>query len=187
MTAGREVVEDYRSKGLSLRAHPLLFLRASLNQRRFSPCNTVSSTAKGRRLSIAGLVLVRQMPGSAKGVIFITLEDETGIANLIVWPSVFEANRRTILGSSMLGCRGKVQRAGDVTHLIVEQVSDLSDDLRRVSDLDMALPVTTGRGDGAKQQMSPDSRDRKAPLHMPRDMYVPDLHIDTLKKARNFR
>ena len=96
------------------------------------------------RISIAGLVLVRQMPGSAKGVMFITLEDESANANLIVWPTVFEQNRRPILGATMLGCRGKVQHASGVIHLIVEQVRDLSADLRRVSGIDDAVSAHAG-------------------------------------------
>jgi error-prone DNA polymerase len=87
MTTGREVVEDYRSTGLTLRVHPIPFLRQSLNARRFSPCCNLASTANGQRISLVGLVLVCQMPGSAKGVMFITLEDETANANLIIWPS----------------------------------------------------------------------------------------------------
>jgi error-prone DNA polymerase len=188
MTMGREVVEDYRTKGLSLRAHPLAFLRPSLADRGYLPCAALRDTPDGRRISIAGLVLVRQMPGSAKGVMFITLEDEAESANLIVWPSVFEKNRRTILSASMLGCRGKVQRASDVTHLIVEQLVDLTADLRTVSGLDGAFPLVPGRGDEAKHGgHGPESRDPR-PIAKPRDMYVPDLHIDTIKlKARNFR
>jgi error-prone DNA polymerase len=98
---------------LSLRAHPLAFLRQTLHARKYLPCTALQDATDGRRISIAGLVL-RQMPGSAKGVMFITLEDEAGTGNLIVWPSVFEKNRRTILSASMLGCRGKVQRASGV-------------------------------------------------------------------------
>jgi error-prone DNA polymerase len=76
MTAGREVVEDYRSTGLSLRAHPLAFLRESLRARGYAPCQSIRSARNGSQISIAGLLLVRQMPGSAKGVMFITLEDK---------------------------------------------------------------------------------------------------------------
>ncbi len=188
MTAGREVVEDYRSTGLSLRGHPLSFLRPHLEAKRYQPCRTLQTAGKGSRIAIAGLVLVRQMPGSAKGVMFITLEDETANANLIVWPNVFEQNRRSILGASMLGCRGRVQHASGVTHLIVEQVSDLSSELRRVSGIDGAFPVNGGRGDDAKRGGSgDDSRDPK-PIVRPRDMYEPDMHIESLKvRARNFR
>jgi error-prone DNA polymerase len=189
MTLGREVVEDYRSKGLSLRAHPLRFLRENLSQRGYVPCSTLRDTPDGRRISIAGLVLVRQMPGSAKGVMFITLEDETANANLIVWPSVFENNRRAILGASMFGCGGKVQNANNVIHLIVEQVVDLTPNLKQVSGLDLEFPVPAGRGDEARHGGSGlDSREPKQTVPTPRDLYVPDLHIDTLKiKARNFR
>ena len=188
MTLGREVVEDYRSKGLSLRAHPLRFLRQNLSGRGYVPCSALRDTPDGRRISIAGLVLVRQMPGSAKGVMFITLEDESANANLIVWPSVFENNRRPILGASMLGCRGKVQNANNVIHLIVEQVVDLTGDLKRISGLDGEFPLPAGRGDEARHGGSgPDSREPKQTVPTPRDIYVPDLHIDTLKvKARNF-
>jgi error-prone DNA polymerase len=189
MTLGREVVEDYRSKGLSLRAHPLQFLRQNLSERGYVPCSTLRDTPDGRRISIAGLVLVRQMPGSAKGVMFITLEDESANANLIVWPSVFENNRRPILGASMLGCRGKVQNANKVIHLIVEQVVDLTADLKWISGLDGEFPLPAGRGDEARHGGSgPDSREPKQTVPTPRDIYVPDLHIDSLKiKARNFR
>jgi error-prone DNA polymerase len=189
MTTGREVVEDYRNTGLSLRGHPLGFLRQSLTARGYMPCAALRTAANGSRLSLAGLVLVRQMPGSAKGVMFITLEDEGANANLIVWPSVFEQNRRAVLGATLMGCRGKVQKANGVTHLIVEHVSDFSADLKRVSGLGTAFPMVAGRGDEARSGGSGgDSREPKQPISKPRDMYVPDLHIDTLKvKARNFR
>jgi error-prone DNA polymerase len=187
MTMGREVVEDYRSKGLSLKAHPLSFLRESLQARGYSACDILKSASNGSRTSIAGLVLVRQMPGSAKGVMFITLEDESSNANLIVWPSVFEENRRTILSASMLGCRGKVQRANGVTHLIVESTADLTSDLRTVSGRDAPFHLAAGRGDEARHSGGGDSREPK-PISKPRDMYDPNLHIDELKvKSRNFR
>lgn len=189
MTLGREVVEDYRSTGLSLRAHPVGFLRDQLHARGYLPCITLREARNGSRISIAGLVLVRQMPGSAKGVMFITLEDESANANLIVWPSVFEQHRRIILGATMLGCRGRLQRANDVTHLVVEHAADLSADLKRVSGLNLEFPPVPGRGDEAKHGGSGgDSREPKPPITRPRDMYEPDLHINTLMvKVRNFK
>ena len=187
MTAGREVVEDYRSNGLSLRGHPLAFLRDSLQARGYLACEALRTAPNGSRISIAGLVLVRQMPGSAKGVMFITLEDESANANLIVWPSVFEENRRAILGASLLGCRGKVQRANGVIHLIVESTMDLTSDLRTVSGLEEPFLIVAGRGDEARHSGGGDSREAK-PISKPRDMYDPHPHIDDLKvKARNFR
>jgi error-prone DNA polymerase len=190
MTAGREVVEDYRATGLSLRAHPLGFLRDRLAERGYAPCGTLRTTPDGRRAAIAGLVLVRQMPGSAKGVMFITLEDESANANIIVWPSVFEKNRRAILAASLLGCEGKVQSANGVIHLVVDHVRDLTAEMKQISGLDTAFPLKAGRGDEARHGGSGmDSREPKQrPIIQPRDMYTPDLHIDTLKvKARNFR
>src|ERR1700731_1925012 len=80
----------------------------------------------GRRLTIAGLVLIRQRPGTASGVIFVTIEDETGVANLIVWPGIFEAYRRIVLGASLLGCTGRLQREGLVIHVVAERLVDLS-------------------------------------------------------------
>jgi len=189
MTMGREVTQDYQTTGLSLRAHPVGFLRERLSSKGFLPCDAVRNARNGARIGIAGLVLVRQMPGSAKGVMFITLEDESANANLIVWPAVFEKNRRTILAATMLGCRGRVQCANGVIHLIVEEVADLSAGLKLISGLDKAFPLEAGRGDEAKHVGSGgDSREPKPPISKPRDIYVPDLHIDTLKpKARNFR
>src|SRR5690606_12412894 len=86
-----------------------------------------------RQVAVAGLVLTRQMPGGKK-VVFLTLEDETGIANIIVWPKVFAANRRTIMSASFLGVRGRIQRAGIVVHVLAESFFDLSGELARLRD-----------------------------------------------------
>jgi error-prone DNA polymerase len=102
--------------------------------------------------------------------------------------TVTYTNRRAILGATMLGCCGKVQHASGVTHLVVEHVIDLSDQLKRVSGLDDAFPIHPGRGDEAKRGGSGDDSREPKVISRPRDMYEPDLHIDTLKvKARNFR
>ena len=93
----------------------------------------------GRWLEAAGLVLVRQRPGSAKGVMFITLEDETGIANLVVWPQMFEKFRRVVMGASMIAVRGRVQREGEVVHLVAHQLADLSAELATVGSRDAAF------------------------------------------------
>ena len=107
MTQGREVVEDYRAVHLSLPAHPIGFLRERLAAKGYRPCRTLRKTPDGRRIAIAGLIFARQMPGSAKGVMFITLEDESANANLIVWPSVL---RRTGVRSSEPRCWDFVAR-----------------------------------------------------------------------------
>ena len=141
MTAGREVVEDYRSTGLSLRRHPVSFLRADLHAQRIVRCADLANARDGQRLTVAGIVLVRQRPGSARGVLFITIEDETGHANLIVWPSVFDRQRRLVLTASMLACRGKVQREGEVIHVIADHLTDLSALLRSVGGAGRRVPA----------------------------------------------
>ena len=132
MAAGGEVVQDYGHVGLSLRPHPVSFLRGDLCRRHIVPCADVMAARDGRWLEAAGLVLVRQRPGSAKGVTFITLEDETGIANLVIWQTVFARHRRAILSASMMAVRGRIQRDGEVVHLVARRVTDLSDELMGV-------------------------------------------------------
>jgi len=114
MAADGEVVEDYRSVGLSLRSHPVAFLRDELHRRGMVTCAELVHARDGRHLTVPGLVLVRQRPGSASGVMFITLEDETGVANLVIWPSLFERRRRLVLSAGMLACHGRVHREGEV-------------------------------------------------------------------------
>jgi error-prone DNA polymerase len=189
MTKGREVVEDYRSHGLTLRAHPLSFLRDELNGAGIAPCVALRTAQNGKRITVSGLVLVRQMPGSAKGVMFVTLEDETDIANLIIWPSLFDKQRKIILGAQMMACRGKVQSVSGVIHVVAEYLIDQTEVLNGVGGKDEAFVLPAGRGDEAKHGGSGlDSREPKLPTIRPRDIYVPDLQIDTLKvTARNFR
>jgi error-prone DNA polymerase len=186
-TAGREVVEDYRHVGLTLRRHPVAFLRTDLQARRIVTCEDAMQARDGRWLEAAGLVLVRQRPGSAKGVLFITLEDETGIANLVVWPQTFEKFRRVVMGASMLAVCGRVQREGEVVHLVAHQLTDLSADLATVGSRDAAFSLPHGRGDQVKGGGGPDPRELPPKGLRTRDIYAPDLHIDTIKvKARNF-
>ena len=189
MTGGREVVEDYGHLGLTLRDHPLAFLRKDLGKDRYVSCAEAMAAKDGRFLKAAGLVLVRQMPGSAKGVMFISVEDETGVANLVVWPKLYEKQRRVILTSSMLGIDGRIQREGDVVHLIAYRLFDLSDLLASVGGRDAPFPLPHGRGDEfARGPSAPDARSVSLNGPKARDIFVPDLHIDTLKqRSRNFR
>ena len=173
MAEGGEVVEDYQSTGLSLRRHPVSFLRRELRTRGMVTCASLASTKEGRRITVPGIVLVRQKPGSAKGVMFITIEDETGIANLVLWPSLFEKQRRLVLSAGMLACRGRVQRDGTVIHVVVEHLVDLSQELRSVGN--RTLPIERGRGDGATHPGSADSREQVAAAGWrTRDIYSPD-------------
>ena len=129
---GREVVEDYNSVGLTLRRHPLAFLRRELARRKLIACSELARLKDGSRVAVAGIVLVRQRPGSARGVLFVTLEDETSVANLVIWSTVFESHRRIVLNAEMLACHGRLQREGDVIHVIADRCEDLSDLLRGV-------------------------------------------------------
>jgi error-prone DNA polymerase len=147
MTAGGEVVEDYSHVGLTLRSHPVSFLRAELRGKRIVTCAEAMQARDGRCLETAGLVLVRQRPGSAKGVMFITIEDETGVANLVIWPSLYEKQRRIILSGGMIAVHGRIQREGEVVHLVAQHLTDLSPALASVGDRDEAFPLPHGRGD----------------------------------------
>ena len=140
MTAGREVEEDYGHVGLSLRQHPVAFLRDDLARQKVVTAAEAAASRDGRRVKVAGLVLVRQMPGSAGGVVFITLEDETGIANLVVWQSLFQQQRRLVLTARMIAVEGRIQREGDVVHLVAAGLHDLSDLLASLGDRDPGAP-----------------------------------------------
>jgi len=135
---GREVVDDYTSTGLSLRQHPVAFLRRDLSRHGMVACRDLLHLRDGRRVVVPGIVLVRQRPGSARGVMFITIEDETGVANLILWPDRYLAQRQLVLSAAMLACHGRVQREGEVVHIIADRLEDLTDLLRGVGDRDVA-------------------------------------------------
>jgi error-prone DNA polymerase len=126
MPLGAHVVEDYRRLSLSLKAHPVAFMRARLDARNVRRSEVLTTLKSGDRVAVAGLVLVRQRPGTAQGVIFMTLEDETGIANLIVWPKAFERLRAIVIGARFVVATGKLQNESGVVHLIVERMEDLT-------------------------------------------------------------
>jgi error-prone DNA polymerase len=126
MPLGAHVVEDYRRLSLSLKAHPVAFMRARLDARSVRRSEALATLKSGDRVAVAGLVLVRQRPGTAQGVIFMTLEDETGIANLIVWPKAFERLRAIVIGARFVVATGKLQNESGVVHLIVDRMEDLT-------------------------------------------------------------
>ena len=161
MKQGREVVEDYASVGLTLRRHPIAFLRHELSMMNCVTSASLRNTRDEKRLMVAGIVLVRQRPGSAKGVMFMTIEDETGHANVVVWPDIFEKYRRLILSATMVACYGKLQREGEVIHVIANRLVDLSAMLRSVGGRNEAFAPATGRGDEARHGGGPDSREIK--------------------------
>jgi error-prone DNA polymerase len=124
---GQDIAADYRSLGLTLRRHPVALLRGALAGRGILPNQELWEQPNGRIVTAAGLVITRQRPGSASGVTFVTLEDETGYVNLIVWERVAEAQRAALLESRLLMARGRLQREGDVLHVIAQRLTNLSE------------------------------------------------------------
>ncbi len=185
MTLGREVVEDYRSVGLTLRRHPVSFLRDDLTRQRIVSCAGLAGVRDGQRVDVAGIVLVRQRPGSAKGVLFMTIEDETGISNLVVWPKLFERQRWLVLSAGMIACRGRLQREGLVVHIVAERLTDLSALLRSVGARDEDFLLASGRGDEAKHGGAPDPREKLRPAC---DIFPAPMPREEIKvPTRDFR
>ncbi|OWO96586.1 error-prone DNA polymerase [Rhizobium esperanzae] len=126
MPPGEQVIEDYRYLSLSLKAHPVFFLREEFRKMGITRNVDLLTVPNGKRVTIAGLVLVRQRPGSAKGVIFMTLEDETGVANAIVWSKIFDKYRAVVMGARLVKIRGRLQSHSGVIHTVVEHIEDMT-------------------------------------------------------------
>jgi error-prone DNA polymerase len=157
MPLAEHVVSDYQTVRLSLKAHPMQFLRDHYAARGFVRACDLRDIRYGKRVSLAGLVLIRQRPGSAKGVCFITLEDETGTANLVVWPDAFAAQRKIVMGARLMVVHGIVQHDEAVCHLIASRLEDDSARLRTLADGN-ALDPQLGRGDGGGASRPPLAR-----------------------------
>ena len=127
MPLSEHVVNDYRTLRLSLKAHPLSFLRDRIRAARFAACGDLKAMRDGAKVSVAGVVLVRQRPGSAAGVVFMTIEDETGIANSVIWPKVLERERKVVMGARLVVVHGRIQRHEDIIHVVAERLEDRSD------------------------------------------------------------
>lgn len=134
MPLSEEVVADYQTQRLSLKAHPLAFLRASLGERGFIRAADLRERKYRSMVQVAGVVLIRQRPGSAKGVCFITLEDETGVVNLVIWPDVMEKQRKVIMGARLIEVRGRVEYDDEVIHVIASHLTDATASLHALSD-----------------------------------------------------
>ncbi len=142
MPLPEQVVADYQTIRLSLKGHPMEFLRAMFASERVVSCAEVCHANDKRRVRCAGVVLVRQRPGSAKGVVFMTLEDETGIANIVVWPKVMERFRKEVMGARLILVEGTIQSSPDeVTHLVAQRLFDRSHEMARLSDNLVARPA----------------------------------------------
>lgn len=203
MLPGEHVVHDYRFLGLSLKAHPLSFLRHGLAARQVVENQALETVANGRRVCIAGLVLVRQRPGSAKGVIFATLEDETGVANVIIWPKVFETFRPIVLGARLICVTGRLQSESGVIHIVAQKLEDLTPVLGEIETAGLDEYSLQNEGlDNADEVRSPvmDSRQKIKPRSRLARLLkeMPDLKADyemarraqasakVMPKGRNF-
>ena len=173
MAQAEHVVADYQTLRLSLKAHPMHFFRPSLRAQGFAASDQLPGLDHGRKVSLAGLVLVRQKPGSAKGVCFITLEDETGVANLVIWPKLFKHYRRVIMSARLLVVHGRVQSDGRVIHVVADRLEDRTTRLDHLSDERIAVkPV---RGDHPTHPLP----SQVAPRQHPRNVRV-------IPKSRDF-
>ncbi len=184
MPLSEEVVADYQTTRLSLKAHPLAFLRPELGERGFVRACDLRERKFRSMVQVAGVVLIRQRPGSAKGVCFITLEDETGVANLVVWPDLMAKQRRVIMGARLIEVRGRVEYDDEVIHVIAHHLTDASDRLYALSDDPLHAPVAradhvTSPLPNGRNLTSLTSEERRAHKAVrPRDL------IDELPSAR---
>ena len=162
MPLSEEVVADYQTTRLSLKAHPMAFLRADLAARGFVRACDLRARKFRSIVQVAGVVLIRQRPGSAKGVTFITLEDETGVINLVVWPDLKEKQRKVVMGARLMEVRGRVEYDDEVIHVIAAHMTDATQRLHALSDDLLDAPLA--RADEVNKPMP----DRGPPL--PRDL-----------------
>ena len=151
MPLSEHVVNDYRTLRLSLKAHPMSFLRDRIRAARFAACADLRSMRDGARVSVAGVVLVRQRPGSAQGVVFMTIEDETGVANSVIWPKVLERERKVLMGARLVVVHGRIQRHEDIIHVVAARLEDRSDWLRLLTEDGESLSVALANADEVKR------------------------------------
>jgi error-prone DNA polymerase len=184
MPLGEHVVMDYRALRLSLKAHPVSFVRNELTTMDVARAECLADWPNGRKIRVAGLVLVRQRPGSAKGVIFATLEDETGIANAIVWPKTFERYRPVVVGARFIAVSGRVQSSEGVIHVVADALEDLTPLLARLSE----DPIGDGGLAHADEVRRPieDMREKFRPRSRLADLLkeAPELTADLQRLAR---
>ena len=166
------VVADYQTTRLSLKAHPMSFLRKSMGPQGYVTTTALEGMRNGQQVKLAGIVLIRQRPGSAKGVCFITMEDETGVANLVIWPKVMTAFRKVIMRARVIDVRGMVQRSDDVVHVVAHHLEDRSDVLECLANDHM--DVMLARADEVKYPV----------CHGPRGQHPRDVNV--IPKSRDF-
>ena len=204
MPLGQHVIHDYQSLGLSLKAHPVSFMRPRLDRSGITPNARLSAVPDGRRVSVSGLVLVRQRPGTGNAI-FLTLEDEKAVANIIVWPRVFERFRSIVLGSRFIRVDGRLQSESNVIHIVAERMEDLTSWLRVLTEeaqttlstsLSAGQPLPrpalpskpdhhsprTGRYEPARNRQARNSASREGDLASEGPIFTPD-HDELSRKA----
>ncbi len=193
MGFGEEVVQDYRVLELSLRAHPASFLRRDLMRRKIIPNAELCTRRSGERVAVSGLITIRQRPGSANGVIFMTIEDETGIANIIVWPKTFERFRPIVLGARYIAVQGQVQQESGVIHVVAAKLGDLTSLLARLTESGPPIEALA-RADAVKRPHDEDidsrargrrHRSRLAAPAQLADLLASDLDVPAHGSAHN--
>jgi error-prone DNA polymerase len=176
MPLTEQVVADYQTIRLSLKGHPMQFLRSMFAKERVIPCQDVCHRNNRRSVRCAGVVLVRQRPGSAKGVVFMTLEDETGIANIVVWPKVMEKFRKEVMGARLILVEGYIQSSPEeVTHLVAQRLFDRSHDLIGLSNDELARKPAVPAGPALVEPLDDDRRQH------------PDNPAQKIRHPRNVR
>jgi error-prone DNA polymerase len=161
MSTSEHVVHDYAATSLSLKGHPVSFVREQLNQLHVLTASGLNTAKEGENVKVAGLILVRQRPGTANGICFITLEDETGTANIVVFPNLFNQYRKEIIQSRLLMVEGKLQREGEVIHVIVKRCFNFSKLLQRlIPDKTADSSLNTRARSDETSSRGPDTRDK---------------------------
>lgn len=184
MPRAEQVVADYQTIRLSLKGHPMEFLREMFSREHIVACKEISHENERRRVRCAGVVLVRQRPGSASGVVFMTLEDETGIANVVVWPKIMEQYRKEVMGARLIEVQGYIQSSPEkVTHLIAQRMVDRSHDLAGLANdaLSRKHPVPSGA-----TVVEPLNEDPRALADMPAQKIRHPRNVRILPPSRDF-
>ena len=189
MALSEHVVNDYQTLRLSLKAHPMTFLRADFKAARVVSAQDVRGLKDGARVAVAGVVLVRQRPGSAKGVVFMTIEDETGVANAVVWPKMLEKYRKVVMTARLILIEGRIQRHEGIIHIVAQQLIDRSDWLMRLSEWaqDMKMPIANADEVLRPNPGSARGQDEDQKRPHPRFNTVSNVHPPRIDHPRNVR
>ena len=188
MPPGEHVIHDYRSLGLSLKAHPVSFLRRQLDDARVTPNERLHLVKNGSRITVCGLILVRQRPGKGNAI-FLTLEDENGIANIIIWQRDFERLLPVIMGSKLVRVTGRLQCESGVIHIVAERMEDLTPWLVNLSEKAQSIDVLSHADEikkpGTDQRLRPRSRQTGIPQVSEGELFVEASKV--MPKGRNFQ